>query len=201
MVEVILWMASEGKAKERKQRANLWQLAAELGTSLEKFKPLYNEYKALGRRSSETFHFWDEYLKMVWLLLDFVHADRDSNWNLHLETFNDMLPYDRAFDHQNYFRWGTVYISDMRMLPTTAPSVHREFTENRAHAISKSSESLFSAVSPDMALEQTQNKGRNSRNFWHAVISRQMGTYTSYYGCINNCFQGHEWDKFWWYLP
>jgi hypothetical protein len=94
-------------------------LAAELGTSLEKFKPLYNEYKALGRRSSETFHFWDEYLEMVWLLLDFVHADRGSNWNLHLETFTDMLPYDRAFDHQNYFRWGTVYISDMRMLPTT----------------------------------------------------------------------------------
>ena len=40
-----------------------------------------------------------------------------------------------------------------------APTGHREFTENRAHAIStSSSESSFNSVSPDMALEQTVNR-------------------------------------------
>ena len=40
-----------------------------------------------------------------------------------------------------------------------APTGHREFTENRAHAIStSSSESSFNSVSPDMAFEQTLNR-------------------------------------------
>jgi hypothetical protein len=72
------------------------------------------------------------YIEMVWLLLDFIYGDRDANWLLHLEAFNERLPYDRAFDHLNYFRWGTVYITDMKRLPEVAPTVYREFTENRA---------------------------------------------------------------------
>ena len=82
-------------------------------------------------------------MEMVWLLLNFIHGDGDANWLLHLETFSAMLPYDRAFDHLNYYRW----------------TVHQEFTENRAHAVStSSSESSFNSVSPDMALEQTVNR-------------------------------------------
>ena len=38
-------------------------------------------------------------------------------------------------------------------------TVHREFTENRAHAVStSSSESSFNFISPDMALERTVNR-------------------------------------------
>ena len=49
---------------------------------------------------------------MVRLLLNFIHDDGDANWLLHLETFSAMLPYDRAFDHLNYLRRGTVYLTD-----------------------------------------------------------------------------------------
>ena len=98
-------------------------------------------------------------MEMVWLLLNFIHGDRDANWLFHLETVSTMLPYDRAFDHLNYFRWGTVYLTDMKMLREVAPTVHQEFTENRAHAVSTSSfESSINPVSPDMALEQTVNR-------------------------------------------
>ena len=44
------------------------------------------------------------------------------------------------------------------MMQEVASTEHREFTENRAHAVSaSSSESSFNSVSPDMALEQTVN--------------------------------------------
>ena len=46
------------------------------------------------------------------------------------------------------------------MLQEVAATVHREFTENRSHAVStSSSESSFNSVSPDLALEQTVNRG------------------------------------------
>ena len=70
-------------------------------------------------------------MEMVWLLFNFIHDDRDANWLLPL--FNAMLPYDRAFDHINYFRWGTVYLTDTKMLEEVAPPVHRKFTKNSQH--------------------------------------------------------------------
>ena len=78
-----------------------------MGKELQKLDKIYDQFRSMGKECSQTFQFWDEYLDMVWLLLYFIHGDRDSNWNLHLETFVDMLPYDRAFDHLNYFNNGT----------------------------------------------------------------------------------------------
>ena len=50
------------------------------------------------------------------------------------------------------------------MLQEVAPTVHREFTENRAHAVSTSSfVSSFNSVSPDMALEQTVNRDSKTK--------------------------------------
>ena len=93
-------------------------------------------------------------MEMVWLLLNFIPGDGDANWLFHLETFSAMLPSDRAFDHLNYFRWGTVYLTDMNILQEVAPTALQESTENRAQAVStSSSESSFNSVSPDMALE------------------------------------------------
>ena len=65
-----------------------------------------------------------------------------------------MLSHDRAFNHLNYFRWGIVYFTDMKMLQEVTPTTHKEF-----YALStSSSESSFNSVSPDMALEQTVNR-------------------------------------------
>ena len=75
-----------------------------------------------------------------------------------------MLHYDRAFDHLNYFRWGRVYLTDMEMLQEVVTTVHQEFPENRAPAVStSSSESSFNSVSPDMALKQTVNRDSKTK--------------------------------------
>ena len=47
----------------------------------------------MGRSKSETFQFWLEYCEMVYLLLDFLTAERESDWNMHLETMiNSAVP-------------------------------------------------------------------------------------------------------------
>ncbi|KAL9977921.1 hypothetical protein ACROYT_G015384 [Oculina patagonica] len=134
-------------------------------------------------------------MEMVWLLLDFIHGDRDANWLLHLEGFNAMLPYDRAFDHLNYFHWGAVYITDMKMM--------EEVASNGSHAVSTaSSESSLNSVAPDMALEQTVNRDLKTKGgivvvvglLLHGGNTRQVGTHSSYNGSCNNFFQSHEWN-------
>ena len=74
-----------------------------------------------------------------------------------------MVPYDRAFDHPQYFIWRLIYLADMMNLPTLAPEVNTAFQINKHHCISiSSSKSYCNAVSTDMASEQSQIKDSNS---------------------------------------
>jgi len=39
------------------------------------------------------FRIWLTYMDMVEILLDFIRAERDGNWTLHLDAFAVMLPW------------------------------------------------------------------------------------------------------------
>ncbi|XP_071479491.1 uncharacterized protein [Diadema antillarum] len=97
------------------------------------------------------FVLWSTYMEMVEVLLDFIRSERDGNWNLHLETFEAMLPWLTVYDHTNYARWGPVYLSDMRLLSKTAPSIHAEFAAG--NFVVKRSKRCFNQVSADHATE------------------------------------------------
>ena len=62
-------------------------------------------------------------MKMVEILLNFIRANREGNWNLHLQSFAEMLPRMTVNDHTNYARWGTIYLAEMKSLGTS----HQEF--------------------------------------------------------------------------
>ena len=73
------------------------------------------------------FAFWSEYLNMVSILLDFIEAERDSNWKEHPEACRNMLPYDHSFDHFKYLTWGLVYLCDTDQLAVKYPDVYDNF--------------------------------------------------------------------------
>ena len=54
--------------------------------------------------SSLTFRFWQSYLDMMMTLLAFIRATRTSDWDLHLSSLRDMLPWMFAYDRTNYSR-------------------------------------------------------------------------------------------------
>ncbi|KAG1689631.1 hypothetical protein GQR58_007712 [Nymphon striatum] len=64
------------------------------------------------------FAFWLVYMEMVSILLNFIRAEREGNWELHLESFKRMLPWFAVYNHTNYARWGPVYLADMCQLPS-----------------------------------------------------------------------------------
>ena len=79
---------------------------SELFSSVENFRrelnlllPYLQTFEDLVMATSQAAAFWNLYLKLVQLLLDYVSAERDSNILLHLETFPEMLRFDFIFNH------------------------------------------------------------------------------------------------------
>lgn len=144
----------ESVFEEHKQDIDLESLSgvqeklSTLGIVMSQFT---NEMKGKCR----TFAFWNNLLDMVLLLLQYIRAERMSNWQLHLDCVTQMIPYFIMAGHTNYFRWATVYIADMRQLEVTAPEVYAECM-NGEHTVSRSG-NIFGSVWSDMALEQSAN--------------------------------------------
>ena len=72
------------------------QLLENLVDSWSAILPYINEFNDIGRSHSETFLFWDTYLPMVELLLNYIAAERISNFSIHIKSFWQMLPWDFA---------------------------------------------------------------------------------------------------------
>ena len=96
---------------------------------------------------SETFKIWLKYWDMIFLLLNFVTAERNSDWSVHLETFAEMLVFDRAQDHCKYMNLDLVFLY-MCELPEKHLDLQQNFIKDFPTA------STFNCVSADMALKQ-----------------------------------------------
>jgi len=103
------------------------------------------------RATDPNFEFWTNYIKMVSTLLEFIRANREGDWQAHLKSFTQMLPWLCAYDHTNYARWGPVYLSDMKMLENTAPDVYSAFLAG--NFVVQRSKRPFSSVPVDQATE------------------------------------------------
>ena len=103
---------------------------------------------------SETFKLWLEYCDITFLLLNFIAEEKNLDWSLHLETFTEMLVYDRVQGHCKYMRWGLVFSHDMYELAEKHPGLYQYFMSG-FHTVSRSKTgSTLNCVSTDMALEQ-----------------------------------------------
>jgi hypothetical protein len=107
------------------------------------------------------FALWRKYMKMVETLLDFIRANRDGDWLLHLHSFASMLPWMTIYDHTNYARWGTIYLAEMMNLKTSHPEIHKEFMHG--NFVVKRKNARFNQVPIDQATEW-QNKICNVSN-------------------------------------
>lgn len=105
-----------------------------------------------------TFCYWRTYMLLVSILLRFTKALREGDWNLFLSSFAEMLPWLAAFDHVNYFRWGTVFLADMQMLEQTAPEVYKGFQDG--DFVSKETKRKFNQIPDDQALEHVSRAGK-----------------------------------------
>ena len=92
-----------------------------------------------------------KFMKMFELLLQFIRANRQEDWELHLTTLNAMIPYFFAHDQLNYARLSPLYLA------TTYDLQHNDheswnYLKNN-FSINKSG-ITFCSLGSDHALEQ-----------------------------------------------
>ena len=71
--------------------------------------------------------FWQSYIDMVQVLLDFIKAIRIGDWDLHLQTCEQMLVWMHAYDRTNYSRHFTYYWASQQKLEIRFQSINQEF--------------------------------------------------------------------------
>ena len=92
------------------------------------------------------FPLWSTYMSMVEILIDFIRAERDGNWKLHLQSFSAMLSWLTKYDHTNYSRCGPIYLADMHLLDKTVEFMKGNFVVKRTNC-------RFNQVPSDQAIQ------------------------------------------------
>ena len=104
----------------------------------------------------ENFRYWIQFLDKMQIVYDMIRADREGNWLLHLDAIQRSLHEFGAWDGVNYFRWASVYLEEMQLLPKLSPIVYENFLKGKSFSI-KITGGRFNAVGGDQKLEQTIN--------------------------------------------
>lgn len=100
--------------------------------------------------------FWQSFLEMVQILLDYIKSTRMGDWDLHLCSMERMLPWFHAYDRINYARHFTYCWATLKELPETKPEIHFEFEKGNFSV--QRTKGKFNRLPPDQVIEQTINK-------------------------------------------
>ena len=94
------------------------------------------------------------FLKPVFLIMQFIRAEKEGEWLLHLATVREMIPYFFSAWHHHYARHGTSYLLEMEALPQEGVKerfMNKEFTTRLTEGLGNN---LFS----DQMIEYTYMK-------------------------------------------
>ena len=113
----------EERTQEKQQtvKENVTKLEQQLTNFSEHYDKSINE----GKAASNTFHFWHDYVKDIELCLDYIASVKLPDWEKHLACCSQIFVCAFAYDHQNYARWGPVYIAEMLQLFQTDPTIYQ----------------------------------------------------------------------------
>ena len=150
---------------------------------------------------SRTSKLFVEYMRYIEVVIDFIAAERTSNWELHLGTVSRMLNLFAATGHNNYAKSARLYLQEMLKLPETHPVIYH-FFKNGQHTVQRF-KTTRTSIWTDLCIEQTlmrfiKSRGgltrgggmsENTRNTWvgssnhsakvHSAIAELTGTETS----------------------
>lgn len=145
----------------------------------EKFDKMCSKYEDFVKRSAEnpTFAFWSSYIDVVQILLLFVRATRESDWQLHLSTVHLMMACFFAYDRVNYARYLPSYWLEMVNLPLTHPSCHSELSVKGQWTVQRQSVHGFASIACDQAIEQTCNRDSKTKGGWTGLTQNRAAVY------------------------
>ena len=99
--------------------------------------------------------FWQSYLDMAQILLDFVKSIRLPDWNLHLQSTERMLIWIHAYDRINYARHFSYYWCSQQKIQNKFPAIFHQYQHANFSIRHTKRKFMFP---PDQLIEQTINK-------------------------------------------
>ena len=104
--------------------------------------------------------YFEQILDIAKKIKNLIAADRNGDWEAHLQAVQELIPIFAECDSIHYFRYGSYHLEFMRKLPEKFPTIFNAFKAGMF--VVCTSDRLFSAVSPDMKLEQTIQHSQKS---------------------------------------
>ena len=101
---------------------------------------------------SPQFQYWSLTLELQLTILVFVRSLREANFQLYIETLDQLMPWFFALDHPHYSRWLSVHLRDMKNLKKAHPEVAAQFASGKF--VVKKTHRSFSRIALDHAQEQ-----------------------------------------------
>ena len=98
------------------------------------------------------FDYWLKTLSLEIILLLYIRAIREGNFQLYIESLTKIVPWMFSLDHIHYSRWLPVHIRDMLSLSEKHPEIFEEFHAGK-FVVHKTS-NKFSAMAIDQCHEQ-----------------------------------------------
>lgn len=117
---------------------------------LQSMKELSECMESKAKQSNTYRMIWIEcFLKPVFTMMQFVRAEREGDWPLHLAAVEKMLPYFFASSHVNYARYG-LYLKSMQRLPF---ALLKKFMEGQH--VMRHQDGLWNGLWSDLFIETT----------------------------------------------
>ena len=120
----------------------------------------FKEFSKQACENSDMCLYLEGLIENITHLKALIAADREGDWEGHLLAVQNLLPIFRECDSINYLRYATLYLEMMRRLPDDHPEIYEKF--KAGNFVVNESKKAFSAVSPDMKLEQTIQRSQKS---------------------------------------
>ena len=114
------------------------------------FKDLISYLENASSKSITSKHWVENLIKPVLLMVQFIRADREGEWALHLHAYKEMIPYFFAANHTNYARYGLYYQRCMEKLP---PDILKHFL--KGEHVMRHQDGIWNGIWVDMLIETT----------------------------------------------
>lgn len=108
-----------------------------------------------------TYSFYNSYLHMSDLMLNFIRATRDGDWDMHLKTVAAMVPWLFSYDRLNYARYLPAYLYEMAALKKTHPTVADTLPND--FVVQQQDRHAFSQTAMTQTIEQTANRDSKTK--------------------------------------
>ena len=114
----------------------------------------YTAWCGVKAQQHPQFYYWSIVMELQLLMNMYIQSLREGNFNLYIDTLNELVPWFFALNHVHYARWLPVHIRDMVALKNMHPSVHDEF--QKGNFVVQRSTHAFSCMALDQSHEQSK---------------------------------------------